>query len=583
MRIDDLKLLDCTMRDGGYLNGWFFNKKFAREYLLASVKTGVDVIEIGWRGTEKFFSREKYGLWRFTEDNLIREVSNGIKLPEIAVMCNFGKIHADDFADKNESPVDIVRIACSSNVVSQGISLLGDLKKKGYKVSLNATGFSNYSDAQLKELEIIIKNSDLDYFYIADSYGSMLPNDIPRLLERFVDLDNVRVGFHPHNSFQMAFANTLEAIRVGASIVDSSMLGMGRGAGNLPSEIMLTYLQKGREDKYNVIPMLNFIDLYMKPLNKEIKWGYAIPYLLSGYFKCHPDFIRDIDNYQIYTIEETWAILNEVKNEDPSTYVPGMIDRIVRTKNIGKITKGIANQNTKKIEALVDTPKGVSTIESKKPVSFIGRHKEKEFLVLANGPMLFSYKEKIDRFIKKKNPVIIGVNYLGGLITPHYHGFILTKRLIKYIDQVHKESKLLLGSYIPDKVIAERVSRSYETVYYEDILGPEFEIKNGVISSNCRTVSILMMGVAVAMGAKRIYAAGLDGYINNEDNLPQSDLFYEEPNKIESPEVLMEMHKWCQYYIDSISKHMIANDGEGIHIITPTTYKSSYLTIDSLI
>ncbi len=92
-----------------------------------------------------------------------------------------------------------------------------------------------------------------------------------------------------------------------------------------------------------------------------------------------------------------------------------------------------------------------------------------------------------------------------------------------------------------------------------------------------------MIGVAVAMGAKRIYAAGLDGYINNEDNLPHSDMFYEEPNKIESPEVFMEMHKWCQYYIDSISKHMIANNGEGIHIITPTTYNSSYLAIDSLI
>ena len=333
MLTDDFKLLDCTMRDGGYLNSWFFDKKFAREYLLASVKTGVDIIEIGWRGTEEFFSREKYGPWRFTGDDLIREVSNGIRLPDIAVMCNFGKISINDFLDKSESPVDIIRLACSSDVIKQGMNLLHDFKKKGYKVSLNATGFSNYSDIQLEELELAIKDSDLDYFYVADSYGSMLPNDIPRLLERFVGIDRIKVGFHPHNSFQMAFANTLEAIRVGASAVDSSLLGMGRGAGNLPSEIMLTYLQNGREDKYNAIPMLNFIDLYMKSLHKEIQWGYSIPYLLSGYFKCHPYFIRDVDNYQAYTVEETWAILSEIKAEDPSTYIPGMVDRIIRTKN----------------------------------------------------------------------------------------------------------------------------------------------------------------------------------------------------------------------------------------------------------
>ena len=583
MLTDDLKLLDCTIRDGGYLNSWFFDKKFAREYLLASVKTGIDIIEIGWRGTGEFFSHEKYGLWRFTEDDLIREVSNGIRLPDIAVMCNFGKINIDDFVHKSESPVDIIRLACSSDAIKQGMNLLHGLKKKGYKVSLNATGFSNYSDMQLKELEAIIRDSDLDYFYVADSYGSMLPNDIPRLLERFVRINKIKVGFHPHNSFQMAFANALEAIRMGASVVDSSLLGMGRGAGNLPSEIMLTYLQKGREDKYNVIPMLNFIDLYMKSLQKEIQWGYSIPYLLSGYFKCHPYFIRDIDNYQTYTVEETWAILSEVKGEDPSTYVPGMIDRIVRTKNIGKITKDIADQHVMKIKNSLDHEKIKITVGSGNKVSFVGRHKEKEFLILANGPMLFAYKDKVDQFIKKNDPIIIGANYLGGLVVPHYHGFIITRRLIKYIDQVHKDSKLLLGAYIPDKVIEERVSREYETVYYQDILGPEFEINNGVISSSCRTVSILMIGVAVAMGAKRIYAAGLDGYINAEDNRLQSNMFYEEPNKIESPEVLMEMHKWCQYYIESISKHMIANNGEGVHIITPTAYKSYYIGVDNLI
>ena len=159
----------------------------------------------------------------------------------------------------------------------------------------------------------------------------------------------------------------------------------------------------------------------------------------------------------------------------------------------------------------------------------------------------------------------------------------VTKRLIKYIDQVHKDSKLLLGAYIPDEVIDERVAREYETVYYQDVLGPEFEIENGIISSSCRTVSVLMIGVAVSMGAKRIYVAGMDGYTNTEGNQFHSNMFYEEPNKIESSEILMELHKWSQYYIESISKYMIANNGEGVHIVTPTSYKNFHLGVDNLI
>jgi len=584
MELSKLRVLDCTIRDGGYLNNWFFEDVFVRELVLALSKAGIDMIEIGWRGTEKYFEKEKYGTWRYSFEEDLARISKGIRLPKLALMVNIGKIDEDDFCPKSESLVDLVRVVSDRVKVPMALEMIEKIRKKGYQVSLNATGFSNYSDAQLKELVKRLEDVRPDYIFTADTYGSMLPDDIPRLLEPLIAISgDVKVGFHPHNSLQMAFANTLEAIRVGVDCVDASVFGMGRGAGNLPMEVILSYLQERRKDKYNVIPVLNFLDLFMAPLHKKIGWGYTLPYFMSGIFKCHPYFVRDIMNYKRFTVDEIWSILDVVKKKNPSTYSTGIIDRIIQSHHIGWIDKAMADEmlsSTSEPETSETTVKG--NVASGEKIPYAGRHKNRDFLILANGPNLKAYKNEIDNFIEKYDPIVMGANNLGGLFRPDYHCFTLTKRLIKYINSVSEKSHVLLSQHIPEETIRRFCFRDYEIIYYNNVLKSEFKNENNILSTNCRTVSVLLLGIAIVMGANRIFAAGMDGYIGTKSS-DGSYFFYNEEDDVEDEALIVERHKWSYYYISAINQYLIELGKEELSILTPTSYSMFYNGIENFI
>ncbi len=216
-----IEILDCTIRDGGYVNNWSFSKDLVRESYRALSKSGVNWVELGFRGSERYFDPQKYGLWRFTKDDVVNEVTRNINGAKIAVMGDYGKIDAEDFVVARESPVHLVRIAVHKDKVANAVNLLEKIKEKGYQTSLQCMGYSTYTSAEKRELLSILKSTGIDYVYVADSYGSVFPFQIPGLFEPLLAVGGFKVGFHPHNNIQMAFANTLEAIRVGVHIIDS--------------------------------------------------------------------------------------------------------------------------------------------------------------------------------------------------------------------------------------------------------------------------------------------------------------------------------------------------------------------------
>jgi len=283
-----IEILDCTIRDGGYINNWWFEKGMVREVYRSLSKSGIDYVELGFRGTEKYFDSKKYGLWRFSTEENLREVTRGIEGAKVSIMGDYGKLDLEDLDDKKNSVVTMVRVAVHKNQVFDAIAQLEQIKAKGYITSLQAMGFTGYTEEEKHELKSALVDSGLDYFYIADSYGSIFPNQMESLFAPFQDIASLKLGFHPHNSLQMAFANTLEAIDIGVDIIDSSIYGMGRGSGNLPTEIILSYLAVKGNQKYNIIPVLDCIDRYFIDIMRDTPWGYQLPYMISGIFRCHP-------------------------------------------------------------------------------------------------------------------------------------------------------------------------------------------------------------------------------------------------------------------------------------------------------
>jgi 4-hydroxy 2-oxovalerate aldolase len=565
--INQVQILDCTIRDGGYINNWNFEKKFVREIYRALSKAGVDYVEVGFRGTERYFDKSKYGLWRFSDEKDIFDVVTNISGARLAIMADFGRIEINDFCNAKDSAVELVRIAAHKNDLKEAILFLEQIQKKGYKVSLNAMGYTNYSESERRSFLEMIKSSSLDFIYIADSYGSLFPDQISSIFEPLLNIQNLKVGFHPHNSLQMAFANVLEAIRCGVHIVDCTIYGMGRAAGNLPTEIIISFLEREQNDRYNSIPILNIIDRYFVSMQKENPWGYQLPYMLSGMFQCHPNYAKTLIDYREYTIEDIWKAMAIIKEMNPVGFSKTVLHNLINTGHIGSIEGAQKNKLTINIEK--------SQHNNHPKPGYIDRFEGRDFLILANGPTLKEYKPKIDRFIAKYNPVMLGANYLGGLFKPDFHAFNNKRRFVDYIDSVAPESSLLIGQYIPDEMIREYTDRDYEKIIYKDEFS-DFGIDNGIITANCRTIAVLLLGVAIVMGAKRVFAVGMDGYMGINDFH-----FYNEKDEKEDREMIIERHRSCQKYIEQIDEYLIRHSKEGVLILTPTSYKSFYKGIDN--
>lgn len=575
-----IQVLDCTIRDGGYVNNWDFDDVLVREVYRGCSKAGVDIVEIGFRGNEKYYDKQKFGRWNFSYDDAIRKVTQGIDGPKIAVMGNYGKIDLEDFDEKKNSPVDMVRIAAHKDEIFNAMDLLSKIKSKGYIVSLQAMAYGTYTENEKKKFINRLKGFDIDYLYIADSYGSILPDQIRDILGPFLNIGNIKVGFHAHNSLQMAFANTLEAIRCGADIVDCSFYGIGRGAGNLPTEILISCLENKNHNKYNVIPILSVIDEFFIALHKEKEWGYQLSYMLSGVFQVHPDFAKKLVEFRDYSIEEMWKVLAYIKKLNPVGYSDGLLNDII---NEGFIRRLDAKDKNLINEASIQEDMPVKKEGSAKiKIPYVDRHAGRDFLILATGPTLTAYKDKINDFIKEYDPVILGANYIGGLFKPQYHAFNNVKRLIKFVNTVDPKSKLLIGENIEEGIINEHINRDYETLYYKDIINAKFEIKNNIIQTNCRTISILLLGIAIVMGAKRLFSVGMDGYLGL-DSRSSFHFYDDQEDKIMDKKFFFDRHHQCQNFLEQIDKYLTDRGREGIIILTPTSYKKFYKGIENYI
>ena len=543
--MNEIKILDCTIRDGGYLNNWNFDKKVVREVYRASSDAGIDIMEIGFKSGKKFFNRDIYGIWRFCDEEEIREVTKGIDGAKLGMMVDFGKVEISDILECDESVIEIIRVAVHKNKIPEALKLVEQIKDKGYETSLQMMGYSTFTKEERKDIINLLKNSYLDYAYIADSYGSIYPFQIRELFEPLMEIPHLKIGFHPHNSLQMAFANTLEAIKCGIQIVDGTMYGMGRGAGNLPIEILISYLQQQNPEKYNVIPILHCIDRYFLDLKKDTEWGYQLPYMISGIFNSHPYYAKHLIESREYTIDDVWNVLKKVKENHPLGFSEDILKNIAE----GRITE---------------------EIHEKSP--YIDRHKQQDFLVLANGPNLRLYKKYIDDFIEKYNPIILGANYLGGLFTPDYHAFTNKRRFIDYNENVSEKSKLLLSSTFKDDFIKVYTDRPYEKLLHTFNKNNRFNIIDGVIFSGFYTVSLLLIPLAYIMGARRVFVVGMDGYISK---VPVH--FYPEGDEGESIRTEKEIRN--RKLLKEIREYSIPNCLEPFYIVTPTSYGEYYRDI----
>lgn len=284
----EIKVTDCTLRDGGLINKWQFTHELVREVFLAVNQSGVDYMELGYRASRKMFDPKEYGPWRFTTDEDVLKVIQDTPLKvKLGVMVDIGRVEEDDIAPCEESPLDFIRVATYLKDVDKAIALANHVHEKGYESFINIMAISTANEFELSQaLQQIDAESNVTTVNIVDSFGALYSETVHNLVRIFREnLKTKETGIHAHNNQQLGFANTIEAIRKGANYLDATVSGIGRGAGNCPLELLLGFL---KNPKYNLEPILQVLEDVFIDLRKEIEWGYLIPYMITGILNEHP-------------------------------------------------------------------------------------------------------------------------------------------------------------------------------------------------------------------------------------------------------------------------------------------------------
>lgn len=322
-----MKILDCTFRDGGYYTNWDFNIDIVDSYIKAMNALPVDYIEVGYRNNP---SKDYLGKFGYTPISVLRHIRES-SVKKIAVMLNEKNTSPDDLGNllmPIKGLVDMVRIAIDPNNIERAISLAKAVKAMGFEVGFNVMYMSKWAEIdgflpRLKELDGIA-----DLFCMVDSFGGVAPEEVRAILAEVRKFTNVPVGFHGHNNLQLGLINTITAIDNGADFVDATVMGMGRGAGNLKLELLLTYLNrhKGMDVDFNV---LGDIITVFTPLHDRYQWGTNLPYMLSGANNIPQKEVMDWVTNRVYSFNSIVRALDNRRNgtKDNAKFPQLNIDR----------------------------------------------------------------------------------------------------------------------------------------------------------------------------------------------------------------------------------------------------------------
>ncbi len=518
---NNVKILDCTLRDGGYFTSWDFEIPFVKDVISSLNYSNVDIIEIGYKSPPKKSLHKFEGRFKYCNNSLLDFIPKNIGSAEYACMIDASeyindgipnlKLLDSTISEKNSSPITWIRVASYYNNIPQCLPMLSMLKDKGYATTLNLMGMSLLSDEDITNTaKLVESSSDIDCFYISDSFGKLSPSDIPQILQQIKNEYSGKMGIHTHDNNGLAFANTLCAIDSGIDYIDSTIMGMGRGAGNLRTEQQLLYMvfRLGQSQK-NPYELLDVIERWFIPLHEKYRWGWDFTYMLSAMQDIHPFYCMNLRSANQYTIEQIKSILNEIP-----------------PKNRHKFTEVAL---TAAIRAVIEKP-GISNV-SKKGLPLFIPHDELSVLVIATGPSSQRYYPELALFIQKNQPIVIECNPADSKfldIAHNYLAVILNEvRMNKALANTKlSKMKIVTGlTMVSDEIPSNHEISSIPCLVTDN----EIKIQKNSISIPAYDVGMYAIALAYLHNPEVIFLTGFDGY-DDPDNPLQRDMekFFEE-------------------------------------------------------
>jgi 4-hydroxy 2-oxovalerate aldolase len=286
----ELKVLDCTIRDGGLMNNHKFDDQVVKTVYTACVEAGIDYMELGYKASRKIVVPGEHGAWKYcTEEDMRRIVGENPTSLKLTVMADAERTdYHEDILPKSQSVIDMVRVATYISQIPTALEMVKDAHDKGYETTVNLMAVSTVPEYELNEGLELLARSETKAVYVVDSFGTLYSEQVEHLVRKYLQYCKAagkEVGMHAHNNLQLGFANTIEAIVLGANLLDATMAGLGRGAGNCPMELLIGFLHN---PKYNLLPILRCVQDTVEPLRSKLMWGFDLPYMLTGFLNEHP-------------------------------------------------------------------------------------------------------------------------------------------------------------------------------------------------------------------------------------------------------------------------------------------------------
>ena len=492
-----ISLLDCTLRDGGYVNDWKFGHDNMVSVFERVVDAGTDIIEIGFLDERRPFDYDRSIM---PDTDSVGKIYGDLdrKGTKVFGMIDYGTCGIDHIKPQSESYLDGIRVIFKKHLREQALLFCEELKKLGYIVFAQLVSVTAYSDEELLDLCQIANERKPDAVSMVDTYGLTHQKDLRHILE-ILDQNlekNIAIGYHGHNNFQMGYANCQMVLAYSAKtdrdlLVDGSLYGMGKSAGNAPIELVAMHMNNEYGKNYHLSQYLEAIDANIMQFYQPATWGYSLFFFIAASNDCHPDYVKQLTNKHTLSIKQMTELLGKLQGEKKLLYDKDYMEKLYVEFQDKEIN------DTESVNALSEELAG------------------KTILITGPGTTMETQSRRISEFVMSANPVIISINYASKAFMPDYIFLTNSKRYIQL-------STLLSKQKIP--VIATSNVTPTDAPFEYVVNISELLDKSSEYADNSL---MMILKVLLRCNIKEVNLAGFDGYSGTDENYLDEGKEYE--------------------------------------------------------
>jgi len=531
----NIKLLDCTLRDGGYNNDWEFGQDTLINLFERSTSSGVEFIEVGFLDDRRPFDKNRSIM---PHTSCVEQIWGNLdkKNSKVVAMIDYGTCNIANVQPCVDTYLDGIRVIFKMELMHEALEYCKKLQDFGYLVFAQGVSFTTYTDEKLDEIAKLLNELKPYAFSIVDTYGLMdiqLLNHYYEYLDTHLDKD-ISIGFHAHNNFQLAFANCMELARKHGEkprmlVLDGSIFGMGKGAGNAPLELLIAFMNENFNAQYDINQILEAIDVNVFNLYKQLHWGYSLNAFISASNDCHPNYVSFLLNKQTLSVKSINEILSRIESSAKLKYNKVYIERLYTEYQFNRCND--EEDYSKLKEYFYD----------------------KKLLIIGPGVSVREQEDVINKYILDNKSLVISINFIPD-------GYNVSFMFLTNSKRYAQQAKSININRDSVKIIStSNVSKSTGSfdfnLDYESLID-----RNALFMDNS---FIMLMKVLIKCGMKKVALAGLDGYSSSrESDYFTSKMEYEHAKKFGN-----EINSYVNRILGEMKKEI------EIEFITPTIYK----------